>query len=92
MVGDVAEEDDDAVVGGAGGEIKPGIERFRIESDEATGDAVFHGAVVMLDEGGAGKVGVGEALPHVGVENITAGREDFLCAKVHVTDVVGVVD
>src|ERR1700694_3831864 len=78
--GGVAEEDDDAVVGGTALDIEPEVERLGVEVLELGGDAIEHGAVEVLAE--LSGLGGGELFPEVSADEVPFDAEEILGAGV----------
>lgn len=78
--GDVAEEDDDAVVGGPALNVEPEVEWLGIEVFELAGDAVLHGAGEEGEE--LAGLGGGELFPEVSADEVSFDGKEFAGAAI----------
>ncbi len=90
-LGDVAEEDDDAVGGGADLDGQPHVEWRGIVVLEVAGDALVHGAVEVIEVTALFEA-CGELLPDVFADEIALDGEQFAGAAVEEGEVAGAVD
>ena len=65
---DIAEEDDDALVRGAGLQTEPEIEGGGVVGLKLAGQAFVHGAMIVLYKWRAGEDGIGEGFPKIFTE------------------------
>jgi hypothetical protein len=89
--GDVAEEEDDAIVEWTALDGEPEIERVGVEGLELSGDTVVHGTVVVMTDfrrlGSNGKL-----LPEVFSEELTFRTQQLLCSPIEEGEVPFAVD
>ena len=78
--GDVADEDDDAVVGGTALNVEPEIEGVGVEVFEFGRDAIVHGTVDVFEE--VASFGCGKFFPQVSSDEIAFDGEEFLGARI----------
>src|ERR1700733_2868955 len=88
---DIAKEDDDAVVEGAALKGEPEVQWLGVKDLELAGDALVHGAMVVIANFG-GSSGFGKLLPEIFAEEIAFGAEQFLGAAVEEGEVPVAVD
>ena len=80
LLRDIAEEEDDAVVGGKRQDIEPEIERLGIEGFEGAGNALVHRALVVDAEVAVGRDG--KLFPDVFAQQISLRVENQVGAAI----------
>jgi hypothetical protein len=92
LLGEVAEEDDDAIFGGVALDAQPDVEGLGIEGFELSGHAVVHGAAVDVDVGRAFVDGVGEDFVEIAAAEVLPHGDDFVGAAIQVDEVVVAIE